>query len=101
MTTYTIGDLAEEFGTTLRALRFYEEKGMLSPARAGTRRIYSEREREKVREILRLAAMGFSLAEIRAGNITREKLQEQLQLMRARRMEVATAISALEEAVAA
>ena len=63
--SYSIGELAEEFGVTSRALRLYEEEGLLDPERDGTRRIYSERDRVRLRLILRGKRLGWSLAEIR------------------------------------
>ncbi len=63
--TYAIGELAEEFGVTSRALRLYEEEGLLNPLREGTRRIYRERDRVRLRLILRGKRLGWSLAEIR------------------------------------
>ncbi|MGD2172900.1 MAG: MerR family DNA-binding transcriptional regulator [Gammaproteobacteria bacterium] len=63
--TYGIGELAEEFGVTSRALRLYEEEGLLDPLRDGTRRIYDERDRVRLRLILRGKRLGWSLAEIR------------------------------------
>ena len=63
--TYTIGELAEEFGITSRTLRVYEEEGLLDPRREGTRRIYNERNRVRLRLILRGKRLGWSLAEIR------------------------------------
>ena len=63
--TYSIGELAEEFGVTSRALRLYEEEGLLDPERVGTRRIYNERNRVRLRLILRGKRLGWSLSEIR------------------------------------
>jgi DNA-binding transcriptional MerR regulator len=63
--TYGIGELAGEFGVTSRALRLYEEEGLLDPERDGTRRIYDERDRVRLRLILRGKRLGWSLAEIR------------------------------------
>ena len=63
--TYSIGQLAEEFGVTSRALRLYEEEGLLNPLREGTRRIYRERDRVRLRLILRGKRLGWSLSEIR------------------------------------
>jgi len=63
--TYGIGELAEEFGITSRTLRVYEEQGLLDPRREGTRRIYSERNRVRLRLILRGKRLGWSLSEIR------------------------------------
>ena len=63
--TYAIGELASEFQVTSRTLRLYEEEGLLKPQRAGTRRIYSERNRVRLRLILRGKRLGWSLAEIK------------------------------------
>jgi DNA-binding transcriptional MerR regulator len=63
--TYSIGELAEEFGVTSRALRLYEEEGLLDPQREGTRRIYNERNRVRLRLILRGKRLGWALSEIR------------------------------------
>lgn len=63
--TYSIGELAEEFGITSRALRLYEEERLLGPLRDGTRRIYKERDRVRLRLILRGKRLGWSLSEIR------------------------------------
>jgi len=63
--TYSISELAEEFGVTSRALRLYEEEGLLDPVREGTKRIYNERNRVRLRLILRGKRLGWSLAEIR------------------------------------
>ena len=63
--TYSISQLAEEFGITSRTLRLYEEEGLLDPQRDGTRRIYNERNRVRLRLILRGKRLGWSLSEIR------------------------------------
>ncbi|MCG6872076.1 MAG: MerR family DNA-binding transcriptional regulator [Gammaproteobacteria bacterium] len=62
---YTISQLAGEFGVTPRTLRFYESHGLLAPERVGTRRLYAERDRVRLRLTLRGKRIGFSLAEIR------------------------------------
>lgn len=62
---FTIGDLAREFGITLRALRFYEDKGLLTPRRVGTARHYSRRDRARLKLVLMGKRVGFTLAEIR------------------------------------
>lgn len=62
---YSIADLASEFGVTARALRFYEEEGLLAPLRQGTARIYGKRDRARLAWIIRAKHVGFSLAEIR------------------------------------
>lgn len=61
----TISDLSEEFGVTARALRFYEDEGLIAPERRGTARIYSQRDRARLAWILRGKRVGFSLGEIR------------------------------------
>jgi DNA-binding transcriptional MerR regulator len=64
--SYTIGDLAREFGVTLRTLRFYEDRGLLSPRREGLARIYDARDRDRLAVILKGKQLGFTLTEIRA-----------------------------------
>ncbi len=63
--TYTIRELAEEFDITTRAIRFYEDKGLLSPTRDGQKRIYSARDRTLLKLILRGKRLGFTLDESR------------------------------------
>ena len=62
---YSISDLSEEFSVTARALRFYEDEGLISPIRRGTTRIYNKRDRARLAWILRAKNVGFSLADIR------------------------------------
>lgn len=64
-TTYTISDLADEFNITTRAIRYYEDQGLIMPARRGSRRIYSRRDRARLSLILRGKRLGFSLNETR------------------------------------
>ncbi len=63
--TYSISELAKEFALTTRAIRFYEGEGLLSPQRAGQRRVYAERERVRIKLILRGKRLGLSLSDIR------------------------------------
>jgi len=63
--SFSISDLSTEFGVTARALRFYEDEGLISPERRGTQRIYSHRDRARLAWILRGKRVGFSLSEIR------------------------------------
>jgi DNA-binding transcriptional MerR regulator len=63
--TYRIGDLSREFGITLRALRFYEAKGLLKPGKSGVTRHYSNADRARLKVILLAKQFGLSLAEIR------------------------------------
>jgi DNA-binding transcriptional MerR regulator len=114
---FTISDLARDFGVTLRTLRFYESRGLLSPARSGMTRIYSGRDRARLALILKGKQLGFTLVEIRAmlaneekkggaaaeGSATvgglqlsREQVAEQLELLRAQRKEIDEAIAELE-----
>lgn len=62
-TTYTIGDLAREFDLTTRAIRFYEDMGLLQPRRQGRQRIYSARDRTRLKLVLRAKRLGLSLSE--------------------------------------
>lgn len=62
---FAISDLTAEFGITARALRFYEEEGLIAPARQGLTRIYSKRDRARLAWILRAKNVGFSLVEVR------------------------------------
>jgi DNA-binding transcriptional MerR regulator len=62
---YSISDLSEEFEVTARALRFYEDEGLISPIRKGLSRVYTKRDRARLAWILRAKRVGFSLAEIR------------------------------------
>lgn len=61
---FTITELAREFGITTRAMRFYEAQGLISPARSGTSRIYSSRDRVRLKLVLRGKRLGFTLKEI-------------------------------------
>ena len=62
---FTISDLSNEFGVTARALRFYEDEGLIAPERIGLSRIYSKRDRARLAWIMRAKNVGFSLTEIR------------------------------------
>src|SRR5262245_59303059 len=63
--TFSISELAQEFGVTTRTIRFYEDQGLLSPRRSGATRIFSNRDRVRLKLALRGKRLGFSLAEIR------------------------------------
>jgi DNA-binding transcriptional MerR regulator len=63
MREYTISELADEFDVTTRTIRFYEEKGLVTPRREGQRRLYSPGDRVKIKLILRGKRIGLSLAE--------------------------------------
>jgi DNA-binding transcriptional MerR regulator len=90
--SYGISDLAKEFALTTRTIRFYEDEGLLAPRRAGSRRIYAERERVRIKLILRGKRLGLSLSEIRelldlyeATKGERAQLIKFLQMLDARR----------------
>jgi DNA-binding transcriptional MerR regulator len=106
---FLISDLAREFGVTLRALRFYEDRGLLSPKRIGTMRIYSAKDRARLSVILKGKQLGFTLAEIqemlapheRGGQacvdlkLSLEKVDEQIAHLEAQRVEIDAAIEEL------
>lgn len=90
--TYTITDLAREFGITTRTIRYYEDQGLLNPGRSGTSRIFSNRDRVRLKLALRGKRLGFSLAEIRelfelydVSRDERRQLQEFLERLERRR----------------
>ncbi len=62
-TLFTITDLAQEFNVTTRAIRFYEDQGLLNPTRDGRRRVYTRRDRTRLKLILRGKRLGMSLGE--------------------------------------
>ncbi len=63
--TYSISELAREFDVTPRAIRFYEDEGLLNPRRDGSRRIYSKRDFVRLKLVLRGKRLGLSLAQVR------------------------------------
>jgi len=62
-TTYSISDLSKEFDITTRSIRFYEDQGLVTPTRKGQTRIYNQKDRVRLKLILRGKRLGFSLAE--------------------------------------
>lgn len=110
-TTYTIGELATEFGVTARAIRFYEHQGLLAPRRIGQRRLYRRGERARLKLILRGRRLGMSLAEIKELFELYELVQgeerrlerylallgERRQMLLRRRQDVDDALAELEE----
>src|SRR5687768_18222097 len=79
--TYSITELCREFNVTPRTLRFYEQKGLLSPARRGWTRLFSYRDRARLQLILRGKRVGFSLEEIKRSEEHTSELQSRLHLV--------------------
>ena len=63
--TFTIGELAREFDLTMRAIRFYEDCGLVSPQRNGRHRVYTQRDRTRLKLTLRGKRLGLTLAEVK------------------------------------
>jgi DNA-binding transcriptional MerR regulator len=104
----SISDVARDFDVTLRTLRFYEARGLVSPRREGMNRYYSEQDRARLTLILKGKKLGFTLTEIRAmvsqnpGSkggliLSIQKIDEQLTLLRSQFAECQAAIAELEE----
>jgi len=110
--TYTISQLAREFEVTPRALRFYEDKGLLTPRRDGMNRVYSHRDRGRLQLILRGKRVGLSLIEIKEildlykvdqraqAQTTLKKYKQRIVALEAQREDVDAAIEILHEGVA-
>jgi DNA-binding transcriptional MerR regulator len=107
---FTIAELAREFGLTLRALRFYHSRGLISPEREGRRRIFSRADRDRLALIVKGKKLGFTLAEIsqmieaQAGRanahtlkLSAEKCLEQIAFFERQMREAAEALTELRE----
>ena len=105
---FTIGELSREFGVTLRALRFYENKGLISPQRDGLSRLYSQGDRNRLALILKGKKLGFTLGEIsqmiaveegeadaKALTLSREKCLEQIELLKKQKAEIEEGLNEL------
>lgn len=111
---FTISDLTAEFGVTARALRFYEDEGLISPSRSGLSRIYSKRDRARLAWIMRAKNVGFSLTEIkemidlydlgdgrtRQRKVTLERCREKVARLTEQRDDIDAAIKELTDFIA-
>jgi DNA-binding transcriptional MerR regulator len=110
--TWTISELSREYDVTPRALRFYEDKGLLAPAREGMNRVYSAGDRDRLTLVLRAKRLGFPLSEIREildlGKLqgrarllaALEKLQRQLAALESQKNDIHAALEAAQESIA-
>jgi len=84
--TFAISDLAREFGITPRTIRFWEDQGILAPERAGSKRVFTRRDRARLKMALRGKRLGLSLAEIKdligMYNSTADETPQLLQCLR-------------------
>ncbi|TNE41444.1 MAG: MerR family DNA-binding transcriptional regulator [Alphaproteobacteria bacterium] len=111
--SFSITELAEEFGVTARTIRFYEDKGLVHPEREGTTRVYSRSDRARLKIILRGRRLGFSLQDIKKmldlyspkGEATEQltftlrKCEEQLAKLIEQRQDIDEAIAELEDGI--
>lgn len=111
---FSISDLTSEFGCTARALRFYEDEGLIVPARVGLTRVYSKRDRARLAWIMRAKNVGFSLTEIREmidlydlddgrveqRRVTVERCKAHIAKLKDQRADIDSAIKELTEFVA-
>lgn len=112
-TEYSIGELAREFDLTLRTLRFYEDKGMLHPRRVGIQRIYTRKDRARLKLIVMGKKVGFSLQDIaemldlydlKDGQesqlaLARSRFMEQIALLEQQKQDIEQAVIELQRTV--
>jgi DNA-binding transcriptional MerR regulator len=108
---YSIGEMCDSFGVTARALRFYEDEGLIAPERRGTTRLYTDRDRARLTWILRGKRVGFSLNDIRelldlydVGDqqhtqmlATRGRCRDRIDALRRQKKDIDATIAELEE----
>ncbi|MEM9331854.1 MAG: MerR family DNA-binding transcriptional regulator [Pseudomonadota bacterium] len=108
---YRIGDLAREFDVSLRTLRFYEDRGLLHPKRSGSTRLYSRKDRKRLKIILLIKSLGFSLVDIEEMlklydedqtheglNTILGKFAQQLKVLQTQKADIEKAIVDIEDA---
>lgn len=109
--TFTISQLAEEFSVTPRAIRFYEDKGLLTPSRIGMSRVYAPRDRVRLSLILQGKRVGFTLADIKEMldlydledgqkaqmRVSLKKFRERIESLKEQQKDIETAIRDLTE----
>ncbi|MCQ3829085.1 MerR family DNA-binding transcriptional regulator [Microbulbifer elongatus] len=112
--SYSISELAQEFGITTRTIRFYEDKGLISPERRGQTRVYTPEDRVRLKLILRGKRLGFSLDESREiidmydpahGNVEQlnrllDRIDAKRQQLREQQRDIEKMLAQLDEAAA-